>query len=191
MLFQPLLQWVPGCALNDFTICVQHSQSKRSIVCLFYLFYYSDLVEINKWYRGWLNTRVYCGHHYLATGLASTPHLLTFRFCKDFSFHKFLFLEYHNLCTQFWCIIFSYKFCHIIFSYKFCHIIFKYKFASRKTCAYNLYAQLTEELSVFFYLTISCAHNYFCKRRVMCITYSIRTSCAHNFCIRKNIEDKT
>jgi hypothetical protein len=50
--------------------------------------------------------------------------------------HKFLFLEYHNLYTQLWCIILIYR---------FGHIIFKHKFDSRKTYAYNLYAQLTEE----------------------------------------------
>jgi hypothetical protein len=54
-----------------------------------------------------------------ATGFAGTPPLLTFLFCKDFSFHKFIFLEYHNLYTQLWSIISIYKFCHITFKHNF------------------------------------------------------------------------
>jgi hypothetical protein len=73
-----------------------------------------------------------------------SPHLLPFLFCKCFSSHKFPFLEYHNLYTQFWCIISIYR---------FCHIIFKHNFYSRKTYAYNLYAQLIENnLCVYFSL---------------------------------------
>jgi hypothetical protein len=81
------------------------------------------------------------GHRYQATslpatGFARSPPLLPFLFCKCFSSHKFLFLEYHNLYTQLWCIISIYR---------FCYIIFKHKFDSRKTYVYNLYAQLIEE----------------------------------------------
>jgi hypothetical protein len=59
-----------------------------------------------------------------------------FLLCKCFSSHKFLFLKYHNLYIQFWCIISIYR---------FCRIIFKYNFYSRKTYAYNLYAQLIKK----------------------------------------------
>jgi hypothetical protein len=37
---------------------------------------------------------------------------------------------------------------------------------------------------IFFYLPISYAHNFFCKCRVMYITYSIRASYTHNLYIK-------
>jgi hypothetical protein len=75
-------------------------------------------------------------HGSLGTFVGTGPHppQLSF-FFKFFSF-EFLFLEYHNLYTKFWCITSIYK---------FCQIIFKYKFDLRKTCSYNLYAQLLKE----------------------------------------------
>jgi hypothetical protein len=41
---------------------------------------------------------------------------------------------------------------------------------------------------IFFYLMINCAYNFFCKCRVMCITYSIKTSYTHNLCIKRFVK---
>jgi hypothetical protein len=43
----------------------------------------------------------------------------TFLFWKVFSSHEFLLLEYHNLCTQLWCITSTYNICQMIFKHKF------------------------------------------------------------------------